>query len=52
MSPIFLLKQRNFGKRSLGEVDAWLREHGYEWGAIVGNDEYDQYKKRYELIRY
>ena len=52
VSPIFLLKQRNFGKRSLGEVDAWLREHGYEWGTIVGNDEYDQYKKRYELIRY
>ena len=52
VSPIFLLKQRNFGKRSLGEVDAWLRENGYEWGTIVSNDEYDQYKKRYELIRY
>lgn len=52
VSKTFLLKQRNLGKRSLGEVDAWLSENGYEWGTIDNIQDYDRYKHRYELIKY
>lgn len=52
VSKTFLLKQRNFGKRSLGEVDEWLRENGYEWGSIDNVQDYDRYKHRYDLVKY
>lgn len=47
---LYLLKRRNFGKKSAAEIETWLHENGYDWGNIVDTDDFYLYKKEYELI--